>query len=324
MYARNINLSIIGNTGPNTKTPKASDIATDTLEDFRIKPDPENTDLFREVEGYNQNGEKVISPIIHEVPLSILLNDQRVITAVTIGDYAEELAVGYLLNQNMIDWSDESITTAYEKTNGVVRVHAESGIDIAEVITKKTQTSGCGIGTVYGDLLEKFEKYIENPLAKDEKYHTSWLYSLTKKINTCPSLYLKTGAIHGCILCEQDRPLIYTEDVGRHNAIDKIAGFMKLMGISPAGKSLYTTGRLTSEIVLKCIQMNIPTLVSRSGFTAWGVDLAQELDLTLIGRARGQRFTVLSGHHRLVYDANPHSADDEPKHLRRKGSFSDE
>lgn len=293
---------------------------SEVLKEFYIKPNPEDSSLFRNIEAYDQDGNNFISPIINEVPLSIILNNQRVITAITIGDYAKELAVGYLLNQSMIDWADSSIKTEYVKQNGVVRVTAESGVDISKIITRKTQTSGCGVGTVYGDLLEKFEKYIEEPLSKEEKYRTSWLYSLTKKINTCPSLYLKTGAIHGCVLCQEDKPLIYTEDVGRHNAIDKIAGFMKLLGISPKGKSLYTTGRLTSEIVLKCIQMKIPTLVSRSGFTAWGVDLAQELDLTLIGRARGRRFTILSGHHRLEFDVDPKSVYEEAEKHRRKGS----
>ncbi len=307
----------------NTKNNDSSKF-TENLTEFRIRPNPEDSSLFRMIEGYDQEGNKFISPIIHEVPLSISLNNQRVLTAITIGDYANELAVGYLLNQSMISWDDPSIKTNYIRKNGVVEVTADSGVDISEIITKKTQTSGCGIGTVYGELLEKFEKYIESPLPKHEKYRTSWLYTLTKKINMCPSLYLKTGAIHGCVLCEGDRPLIYTEDVGRHNAIDKIAGFMKLMGVSPEGKSLYTTGRLTSEIVLKCIQMNIPILVSRSGFTAWGVDLAQELDLTLIGRARGKRFTVLSGHHRLIYDADPKQAAEEEDRHRRKGSFRDD
>ena len=289
-----------------------------------IKPDPDNDRLYKMIESYDQDGLKSLSPIINETPLSITLNGQRVIAAVTIGDYAKELAVGYLLNQNMISWKDTSLDIQHEKKNGTVNVTADSGVDVKQLVTRKTQTSGCGIGTVYGDLLEKFEKYIEYPLPTDEKFHTSWLYEISKKINACPSLYLKTGAIHGCVLCENDTPLIFTEDVGRHNAIDKIAGFMRLLEISPKGKSLYTTGRLTSEIVLKCIQMKIPILVSRSGFTSWGVDLAQELDLTLIGRARGKRFTVLSGRHRVVYDAETNAISEEPKHLKRKGSLPDE
>ena len=124
-------------------------------------------------------------------------------------------------------------------------------------------------------------------------------YYLSKKINLTPSLYLKAGAIHGCVLCVKNKPLIYMEDVGRHNAIDKIAGYMKVKKISPANKIFYTTGRLTSEMVMKSVQMRIPIVISRSGFTAWGVDLARQANLTLIGRAKGKKFFVLSGEHRI-------------------------
>jgi len=125
---------------------------------------------------------------------------------------------------------------------------------------------------------------------------------LSRKINLQPSLYLAAGAIHGCVLCEEDRPLVYMEDVGRHNAIDKIAGFMHLKGIRASDKIFYTTGRLTSEMVIKSWRMGLPILVSRSGFTAWGVELARQANMTLIGRAKGRRFLVLSGHERLIYD----------------------
>ena len=154
------------------------------------------------------------------------------------------------------------------------------------------RTSGCAQGTVFGDLMEQFEQV---RLPPDAVLRTSWLYALAKKINTAPSLYLKAGAIHGCVLCEEDRPLLYMEDVGRHNAVDKIAGYMFLNGIAPAGKIFYTTGRLTSEMVIKTVQMQIPILISRSGFTAWGVELARQANLTLIGRAKGKRFVALAG-----------------------------
>jgi FdhD protein len=153
---------------------------------------------------------------------------------------------------------------------------------------------------------------------------TSWLYALTRKINTSPSLYLEAGAIHGCVLCEEDRPLLYMEDVGRHNAVDKIAGYMRLHGISPKGKSFYTTGRLTSEMVIKTVQMGIPILASRSGFTAWGVALARKAGLTLIGRAKGKRFVVLSGAERVLYDADPKGIPDEAKTLQRKASLEED
>jgi FdhD protein len=146
---------------------------------------------------------------------------------------------------------------------------------------------------------------------------------LTKKINTEPSLYLKAGAIHGCVLCQGDRPLVYMEDVGRHNAVDKIAGYMFLNGIEPHDKIFYTTGRLTSEMVIKTVKMRIPILVSRSGFTAWGVELARKANLTLIGRARGKRFVALSGLERIDFDADPAHVGEEERRHTRKGSMAE-
>ena len=166
--------------------------------------------------------------------------------------------------------------------------------------------------------MEKFEEVRLDP---DAVLRTSWLYALTRKINTAPSLYLAAGAIHGCVLCEEDRPLLYMEDVGRHNAVDKIAGYMHLNGVSPHGKIFYTTGRLTSEMVIKTVQMGIPILISRSGFTAWGVELARQAGLTLIGRAKGRRFVALSGAERIVFDADPRAVGEEPARLARKASL---
>ena len=165
--------------------------------------------------------------------------------------------------------------------------------------------------------MESFEKA---QLSAGVRIKTSWLYALVKKINTMPSLYLEAGAIHGCVLCQADRVLLYMEDVGRHNAVDKIAGYMFLNKISGNDKIFYTTGRLTSEMVIKTVQMGIPILVSRSGFTAWGVDLARQVGLTLIGRSRGKRFVALAGLERIDYDADPTTLDEEPAKLRRKGA----
>ena len=170
---------------------------------------------------------------------------------------------------------------------------------------------------MFGDLMEEFE---DAALNREAKIHTSWLYALQKKINTVPSLYLKAGAIHGCVLCEKDTPLLYVEDVGRHNAVDKIAGYMLLNNIPADDKSFYTTGRLTSEMVIKTVKMGIPVLLSRSGFTAWGVDLAKQAGLTLIGRMRGKRFVVLAGENRVIYDADlAHVADEPAMHARKAG-----
>jgi FdhD protein len=221
----------------------------------------------------------------------------------------------------MLRDDDEIIGIDYDADIETVVVRTRDETDFEDKLRKKTLTSGCAQGTVFGDLMERFD---EVRLPADAVMHTSWLYALTRKINTSPSLYLEAGAIHGCVLCEEDRPLLYMEDVGRHNAVDKIAGYMRLHAVSPAGKSFYTTGRLTSEMVIKTVQMGIPILASRSGFTAWGVDLARKAGLTLIGRAKGKRFIVLSGAERVIYDTDPGSVPEEPKRHRRKSSLDED
>ena len=160
--------------------------------------------------------------------------------------------------------------------------------------------------------------------ATDAKLRTSWLYALAHKINTTPSLYLEAGAIHGCVLAVKDRPLVYMEDVGRHNAVDKIAGWMFKYKVSAADKIFYTTGRLTSEMVIKTVRMGIPILISRSGFTAWGVELARKANLTLIGRARGKRFIALAGEDRIVFDQDLAFVEEESAKHRRKAAVHDE
>jgi FdhD protein len=199
-------------------------------------------------------------------------------------------------------------------------VRTKRKTDYEKKLRKKTLTSGCAQGTAFGDLMESFDTIKLDPKAV---LKTSWLYTLSKKINTSPSLYLAAGAIHGCVLCEGDKPLVYMEDVGRHNAIDKIAGYMRMNKISPKGKIFYTTGRLTSEMVIKAVQMRIPILISRSGFTAWGVELARRANLTLIGRAKGKRFVALAGEKRIVFDTDGVSVDDEPRSVQRKASLED-
>lgn len=238
----------------------------------------------------------------------------------TIGDHPDYLAVGYLLNQNMLRADDEIEAVDHDEELDVVVVRTRRETDYEEKLQKRIQTSGCGQGTVFGDLMERFD---EIRLPEEARLHTSWLYALTRKINSAPSLYLEAGAIHGCVLCQEDRPLIYMEDVGRHNAVDKIAGYMLLEGITPADKIFYTTGRLTSEMVIKTVQMGIPILASRSGFTAWGVELARQAGLTLIGRARGRRFLALSGEQRIVFDAEG-QGEEEAAHFNRKGAGSDD
>ena len=239
----------------------------------------------------------------------------------TIGDHPDLLAVGYLFNQNMLRADDVITAIEHDDDLDVVVVRTERETDYEEKLKKKVQTSGCAQGTIFGDLMEEFE---DVKLNADARVRTSWLYELQKKINTAPSLYLKAGAIHGCVLCAKDQPLIYVEDVGRHNAVDKIAGYMLLNNIPADDKSFYTTGRLTSEMVIKTVKMGIPVLLSRSGFTAWGVDLASQAGLTLIGRMRGKRFVVLAGEERVIYDADISNVADEPSKHARKSSRTEE
>ncbi|EME71323.1 hypothetical protein H261_03973 [Paramagnetospirillum caucaseum] len=289
--------------------------------DMLVRPDPDDRRLYQTVSGIDHTGAEIPADIINERPLTIFLNGREIVTAMTIGDYPDYLALGYLLNQNMLRADDEVKAVDYDAEIETVVVRTTRQTDYEEKLKKKIQTSGCAMGTVFGDVMEKFETV---SLPADERFRTSWLYGLAKAINTMPSLYLKTGAIHGCVLCEEDRPLIYMEDVGRHNAMDKIAGYMFCHGLSARGKSLYTTGRLTSEMVIKTVQMGIPVLLSRSGFTAWGVELARKAGLTLIGRAKGKRFIALAGTERIVFDADPSQAAEEPGHLSRKGSRDDD
>ena len=291
------------------------------MKEFTLRPNPDDPRLTRRVAGMDHEGKPIETAVVVERPLTLFLNGQEIVTMMTIGDHPDYLAVGYLLNQNMLRADDEITGIDYDAELETVVVRTKRRTDFEKKLRKKTLTSGCAQGTVFGDLMEKFE---DVRLPADAVLKTSWLYALTRKINTAPSLYLAAGAIHGCVLCEEDRPLLYMEDVGRHNAIDKIAGYMHRHGISPAGKIFYTTGRLTSEMVIKTVQMRIPILISRSGFTAWGVELARKAGLTLIGRAKGKRFVALSGEERIVFDGDPEAIGEESPRLKRKASLAED
>ena len=269
------------------------------MNDFLLTPTPENSQLSVQVSGIDQDGKNTEISVVIERPLTLFLNGQEIVTMMTIGDYPDLLAVGYLLNQNMLLADDEIISIDHDDDIQTIVVRTKRKTDYEEKLKKKTQTSGCAQGTVFGDIMEQFD---DIKLNQNVTLKTSWLYDLQKTINTVPSLYLKAGAIHGCVLCEKNKPLVYVEDVGRHNAVDKIAGYMFLNNINPNDKSFYTTGRLTSEMVIKTAKMGIPILLSRSGFTAWGVDLARQVGMTLVGRMRGKRFTVLAGQERIEFD----------------------
>ena len=278
-----------------------------------IAPDPSAARLTRAVSGLDQNGEAQSINVVEERPLTIYLNKQEIVTAMTIGDYPEFLAVGYLRNQGMLLPDDKITGIDYDEEVECVIVRTVRETNYEDKLKKKTRTSGCAVGTVFGDMMEG----LEGMTLPEAEVRTSWLYALAHTINTTPSLYLEAGAIHGSVLCKGGNPLVYMEDVGRHNAVDKIAGWMVLEGAEAADKILYTTGRLTSEMVIKTALMGIPVLASRSGFTAWGVEIARQVGLTLIGRMRGQRFICLSGEERLVRDADPNAVKGEPKRSRR-------
>ena len=283
---------------------------------YLIRPDPADPRLTERVSGVDQTGAPVTTSVTVERALTIYLNRQEIVTAMTIGDYPDYLAIGYLLNQNMLQADDVVTGVDYDEDLAVAVVRTERETDYEDRLQKRTQTSGCAQGTAFGDLMELVEG-VKLPAAT---LRTSWLYALTHKINTTPSLYLEAGAIHGCVLAQEDRPLIYMEDVGRHNAVDKIAGWMFQNRVPAQDKIFYTTGRLTSEMVIKAVRMGIPILVSRSGFTAWGVELARKAGLTLIGRARGKRFVALAGADRIVFDADLRYVEEESAKHRRKGA----
>jgi FdhD protein len=290
------------------------------VDSYIIRPNPGDPRLTERVSGVDQTGAKIETSVTVERALTIFLNGQEIVTAMTIGDYPAYLALGYLLNQNMLLPDDVVTGIDYDEELAVVVVRTKRKTNYEKKLQKKVQTSGCAQGTVFGDLMEALDG-IKLPEAT---LRTSWLYALTNKINTTPSLYLEAGAIHGCVLAREDTPLVYMEDVGRHNAVDKIAGWMFQEKVSPADKIFYTTGRLTSEMVIKTVRMGIPILISRSGFTAWGVELAKKANLTLIGRARGKRFVALAGADRIVFDQDLAYIEEESAKHRRKAAVHDE
>ena len=270
-----------------------------------IGPNLDDKTLVSSVTGKDHLGQINEINVIEERPLSIYLNSQEIVTAMTIGDHPKYLALGFLKNQKLIK-EDEKITGIdFDDETRTVVVRTENESNYEQKIKKKIRTSGCAVGTVLGDMMESIEEII----LPESKIKISWLYDLAKEISQINSLYLEVGAIHGTVLCLENKPLIYMEDVGRHNAVDKVAGWLFSTKTNPEDKILYTTGRLTSEMVVKCANMGIPTLVSRSGFTAWGVELAKLTNMTLIGRLRGKRFVCLSGENRLIYDVDISSKD---------------
>ena len=270
-----------------------------TTKSLILQPNIDDNKLTKKVSGINELNEPIDIDVVTEKPLTIYLNSQEIVTTMTLGDMPKELSVGYLLNQNMINRKDVIEAIDYDEDIEVVIVRTKRKTNYEKKLSKKIRTSGCAVGTVYGDMMEIF---YDIRLNDETKVKSSWMRKISKNITEVPSLYLKAGAIHGCALCLNDNILAYVEDVGRHNAVDKIAGWMFLNNIEGNDKIFYTTGRLTSEMIIKTVQMEIPILLSRSGFTESGVNLANEANLSLIGRMKGKRFILLSGRHRVIYD----------------------
>lgn len=290
-------------------------------QNFYIGPNVNQPGLTTELTGKDANGQSVQLPVVTEKAITIFLNNQEIVTAMTIGDYLEELAIGFLFNQSMITADDKIDQIDYDEDLSVIVVRTEKKTNFEKKLQSKIRTSGCAQGTIYGDMFDKFESIM---LPRELKISVSQIISLSKKINTTPSLYLKAGAIHGCVLATVFEPLIYMEDIGRHNAVDKISGVMFLKNIKPRNKVFYTTGRLTSEMVLKTVIMGLPILISRSGFTEAGVSLARRAGLTLIGRARGGRFIALSGEERIIFDSDKLSNEAISDERSAQGQFNNE
>ena len=266
---------------------------------YKVYSEKRLLSLVAEVKGFNEQNKYENIKLVDEKILAIYLNSQEVLTAMTICDYPEYLAAGFLHNQNILKKLDEIESIDYDEELSAVVVRTKEETLFEQKNIKRIKTSGCALGTIFGDMFNKL-----TPIPKNNKtqFKLSHIRHLVKEINMTPSLYLEAGAIHGSVLCSSSKPLVYMEDVGRHNAVDKVSGWMLIEKIDPEDKILYTTGRLTSEMVLKAVSMKIPVLVSRSGFTSLAVDLAKQFNLTMVGRFKGKRFSCVSRKTRILFD----------------------
>ena len=250
------------------------------------------------VEAHNERGEMVPTAIAGEHPLTLYLDKRELVTLMTLGHAPEALAIGFLRNQRLADSIEDIVAVQVDwETDSVAVTTRKTRKSIGKKIGKRTVTTGCGQGTVFGDLMEEIDQV---KLRDDLALGDAELFALIEKVRKHETIYKQAGAVHGCALAtRQGEILMFVEDVGRHNAVDAIAGFMWLDGIDGSDKVFYTTGRLTSEMVIKCAQMRIPFLVSRSGLTKMGHDIAQRVGLTMIGRASGRHYLAFTGRHRL-------------------------
>jgi len=251
-----------------------------------------------EVEAYNERGEMVPTAVAGEHPLTIYLDKREIVTLMTLGHAPEALAIGYLRNQRLADSIDDIAAVQVDWETESVAVTTRKRKDLSSRLGKKTVTTGCGQGTVFGDLMEEIDQV---HLRKDIFLEDANLFILLEKVRKHETIYKQAGAVHGCALASTaGEILMFVEDVGRHNAVDAIAGFMWLDDIGGSDKVFYTTGRLTSEMVIKCAQMRIPFLVSRSGLTQMGHAIAQKVGITMLGRASGRHYLAFTGKERLL------------------------
>lgn len=275
-----------------------------TREMYRPALSDEGLDPTRPVMARDEFGDPRELNIAGEYPLTIKVDDAEVVTLMTLGTYPEKLTLGYLRNQRLIDDINEIAEVRVDwdrETVDVFTSHGDGIVDLHEKIAKRTVTSGCGQGTIFSCTLDKL---YDTRLPRVEIYQST-IYALLKTINSYNEIYRAAGAVHGCALCEGSQMLYFVEDVGRHNATDTIAGEMWLEGMGGNDKIFYTTGRLTSEIVMKAAHMGVPILISRSGITHMGLELAQDLGVTMIARAKGRHFLVYNGEDTIHYDEIP-------------------
>lgn len=254
------------------------------------------------VPAINEHGETLATEIAGEGPLTLYLDKHEIVTLMTLGAAPEALAIGYLRNQRLLGSLEQIASVQVDWETEAVAVTTHDGVAaLDDKLGKRTVTTGCGQGTVFGDLMQDIDNIT---LPADTTLDETTLHGLLDNVRTHDSLYKKAGALHGCALANGSDILYYVEDVGRHNAVDAIAGLMWLDNVTGRDKIFYTTGRLTSEMVIKAAQMEIPFLVSRSGLTRMGWEIAERLGMTMIGRSQGKHFLIFTGCERFVFNTS--------------------
>ena len=256
-----------------------------------------------EIEAINENGASVPTSIAGENPLTIYVDKRELVTLMTLGQAPEALVIGYLRNQRLVPRIEEieAVQVDWETDSCAVKMRRPLK-DIEARTSKRTVTTGCGQGTVFGGLMDDIDTIA---LPTDYRLEEATLYGLLDVVRKHETIYKSAGAVHGCALFRGTELLYFVEDVGRHNAVDAIAGHMWLDDIDGADKIFYTTGRLTSEMVIKAAQMGIPFLVSRSGLTQMGYDIARRVGITMIGRSQGKHYLLFTGAERFRRAAAP-------------------